>query len=180
MRSRVVRGSVAMMVLALTFMLSGFATFSTHNLVNGIVGKKYWIDSSASVHETSTDDAIAAWNATSTDFSYSQTSTRSSALLEFWKLDEVYDWWAATTFYKGGLTRAEPTTEDWVWNKVKFAADYGDVWSRKAVCVHEIGHSLGLAHVFSGTAIMRADIGQQTFPYKTPQTDDVNGVNFLY
>ncbi|MFM2277532.1 MAG: Matrixin, partial [Actinomycetota bacterium] len=43
---------------------------------------------------------------------------------------------------------------------------------------HELGHVFGLAHVLSGTAVMRKDIAYLN--YTSPKLDDVNGINALY
>lgn len=43
---------------------------------------------------------------------------------------------------------------------------------------HEIGHALGLGDLTSGTAIMNGNRNRSSI--YTPQTDDVNGVRYVY
>lgn len=49
----------------------------------------------------------------------------------------------------------------------------------KSTISHEIGHALGLAHTNNSATIMYT-YGNPSRTVITPQTDDINGVKYLY
>jgi hypothetical protein len=155
-----------------------YNTFGGHKLIYGVTGEKYWINSSAAPHATGIQNAWSSWSATSTPISYTQTATQADSRMDFYKVSSVNDWWGITTFYVGSNT-VDPEGTDWSWAKVRLDGDFANCPNKQGVIAHEVGHGMGLAHVFGGTArLMRSNIAYLSTT--TPKPDDVDGINSLY
>ncbi len=178
-RAAVIMASMACAIVLLPVPPSfAYNTFGGHKLTQGVTGEKYWISSTAAPHATGIDNSWSAWNATSTPISYTQTATQADSRMDFYKVSSVNDWWAITTFYVGSTT-VDPESTDWWWAKVRLDGDFANCPNKQGVIAHEIGHGMGLAHVFGGTArLMRNNIASITTT--TPKPDDVDGINSLY
>ncbi|MFU8850138.1 matrixin family metalloprotease [Micromonospora sp. SL1-18] len=167
---------------------SAYATFNRHKLIYGVGNygasdQYYWVDSSASGYSSTIDTAMDNWIYTSsywgitTPISYLRTSTKSSSRMDHYKVSTVNSWWGLTQMFSGS-TQIDPLSANWVWAKVLLDGDFANCPNKKGVIAHEQGHSMGLAHVYSGTAVMRADIGGLSI--NRAQPDDLNGINYLY
>jgi hypothetical protein len=169
---------------------SAYATFG-HKLTYGVgnygsSNQHYYIDSSASGYTSMINTAMDQWIYTTgpwgitTPISYTRTTTKSSSRMDHYLSSNIHDWWGLTTFWSGDST-VEPTEKNWVWNKVWLDGDFANCPNRRGVIAHEEGHAMGLAHVSSGTAVMRTTIGQGGLNNITrAQPDDLNGINHLY
>ncbi len=120
-------------------------------------------------------DSISAWS-TSTDVNLSPTTSTSAA----WSIKTYdqgangYSGYSYWTCLLGHFTNAQATLNPY----------YTDGYStskKRAVAVHELGHTLGLAHA-SGAVIMNSCPGcmWDSYAFWTPRTDDRNGINALY
>ncbi|WP_446219954.1 matrixin family metalloprotease [Micromonospora sp. IBHARD004] len=167
---------------------SAYATFNGHKLIYGVGNygsstQHYWVDSSASAYSGTIDTAMDNWIYTTsywgitTPISYTRTSVKSSSRMDHYKVSTINSWWGLTQMFSGS-TQINPSTANWVWAKVLLDGDYANCPNKKGVIAHEQGHSMGLAHVYSGTAVMRSDIADLSTNRATP--DDLNGINYLY
>ena len=150
-----------------------------------------WQDStSRSSYSTPGAASIAAWDATATPISLTKTTTGANI--------RVADGNFGNTNYDGitlDTSERDPTVYScsggtwdttivtW-WNR--YYADAYSAAKRQSVMVHELGHAFGLAHS-SGSNCLSVPIMQPDTAtrwdlchWNTPQSDDVNGINFLY
>ena len=169
---------------------SAYAIFG-HQLTYGVgnfgaSNQHYWVDSSASAYLSTINGAMdnwiyttSAWGIT-TPISYTRTTTKSSSRMDHYKSSAVNDWWGLTQFFSGSSS-VRPESTNWVWAKVWLDGDFANCPNKRGVAAHEQGHAMGLAHVFSGTAVMRSDIGFGSLNNITrAQPDDLNGINHIY
>lgn len=167
---------------------SAYATFNGHKLIYGVGNygastQHYWVDSSASAYSGTIDTAMNNWIYTTsywgitTPISYTRTSTRSASRMDHYKVSTINSWWGLTQMFSGS-TQVNPSTANWVWAKVLLDGDYANCPNQKGVIAHEQGHGMGLAHVSSGTSLMRWDIAGLAI--NRAQPDDLNGINHLY
>lgn len=167
---------------------SAYATFNGHKLIYGVGNygsstQHYWVDPSASGYSGTIDTAMSNWVYTTsywgitTPISYTRTSTKSDSRMDHYKVSTVNSWWGLTQMFSGS-TQVDPSTANWVWAKVLLDGDYANCPNKKGVIAHEQGHSMGLAHVSSGTSLMRWDIASLSISRAQP--DDLNGINYLY
>jgi hypothetical protein len=167
---------------------SAYATFGGHKLTYGVGNygasdQHYWIDSSASAYAGTADTAMDNWIYTTsywgitTPISYTRTTAKSSSRMDHYKVSTVNDWWGLTQMYNGS-TSVNPSSTNWVWAKVLLDGDFANCPNKKGVIAHEQGHAMGLAHVSSGTSLMRWDIAGLSI--NRAQPDDLNGINYLY
>lgn len=150
----------------------------------GASDQHYWISSTASSYENYIDAAMHDWIYTTsywgitTPISYTQTSVKTNSRMDNYKVSTINTWWGLTTLYNGSTPLAIPPTVNWVWGKIQLDGDYANCPNKKGVIAHEMGHVMGLAHVSSGTALMRYDIAYLGI-YRA-QPDDLHGINYLY
>jgi hypothetical protein len=169
---------------------SAYALFG-HRLTYGVgnygsSNQHYWVDSSASGYLSTVNGAMSDWIYTTsywgitTPISYTRTTTKSSSRMDHYKSTAINDWWGLTQFFNGN-SQVQPTATNWVWAKVWIDGDFANCPNKRGVIAHEQGHAMGLAHVSSGTAVMRYDIGFGSLNNITrAQPDDLNGINYLY
>lgn len=123
--------------------------------------------------------ATRYWGVT-TPILYYRTDDRPSSNMDHYKVSSVNSWWGLTQFIRNGV-QVNPASQDWVGSKVPLDGDFVNCPNKQGVIAHEQGHAMGLAHTFSGTNIMRADIGQGGLNWLTrAQPDDLYGINRLY
>lgn len=186
---RMAAGLAGMAVLLWSINAQAYSTWNDHHLTFGVGGygsstQRYWIASSATDYEAKIDRAMSDWIYTTstwgitTPISYSQTATQSSARLELHQVSSVNSWWGRTKLYNGSTELYVPPPSNWVWGKVQLDGAFADCPNKKGVIAHEMGHVMGLAHVFSGKALMRADIA--VLDIHRAQPDDLRGINHLY
>lgn len=106
-----------------------------------------------------------------------RTTAKSNSRMDHYKVTTVNDWWGLAQFFSGNA-QVNPASTNWVWGKVLLDGDFANCPNKKGVIAHEQGHVMGLAHVSSGTAVMRADIASLNITRAQP--DDLNGINYLY
>lgn len=168
-------------------MALAYDTYGGHNLKYGVgnygaSNQHYWIASSASEFESSIDKAMSEWIYTTsywgitTPISYTQTTVQNSSRMDIRQISSIPNWWAYTYFFNGSAAQ-NPETGDWVWGRIDLAGDFASCPKLKGAIAHEMGHVMGLAHVSSGTALMRWDINAMS---TRAQPDDLNGINYLY
>jgi hypothetical protein len=202
-RARTARAGTRVAVVCLFLLLASvlapgtalaYQTFGGHHLVYGVGdyganNQHYWIASGATEFETTIDNAMHDWIYTTdywgitTPISYTQTTVQSNSRMDIHHASVYADWWGITEWYHGDGTvvsknaSGEPT-ENWVWGKIRVSPDFSDCPNKKGVVAHEMGHVMGLAHVTSGTKLMRWDIAG--LDIHRAQPDDLNGINYLY
>lgn len=169
-----------------------YLTFGDHHLVYGVgnygaSNQHYWIADGAAEFETQIDTAMHDWIYTTdywgitTPISYTQTTVQSNSRMDIHHATSYHDWWALTDWINGSTVwsgEGYGPTGNWVWGKIRLNSNFSDCSNRKGVIAHEMGHVMGLAHVFSGTMLMRRDIA--SLDIHRAQPDDLNGINHLY
>ncbi|WP_156971343.1 matrixin family metalloprotease [Knoellia sinensis] len=142
--------------------------------------------------QTYLDEAQAtawAWTSTSTPISLTQASSGANVTLAsgnwgstehdgYMRMNDGGPWYCGASGHWDQGTIA--------WLNTYYTDGYSST-KKKSVWVHEVGHSLGLAHSGEGAAcsvipIMAPETSDRygRCSKSTPQTDDVNGINFLY
>lgn len=124
---------------------------------------------------TAWTNSASSWTS-ATDADYSKVTSRTPNVYCTYQNDSGVDWDGLTYYNQSGGYFTSCTcylnhyyTDNYVANK------------RRSVAGHELGHALGL-NEYVGPALMhpltytRYDLNG----YYTPQTDDINGVNYLY
>lgn len=166
-----------------------YETFGDHHLIYGVGSygndvQHYWIASTATDYETQIDAAMHDWIYTTdywgitTPIYYTKTSYQSGSRMDLHQVSNVNTWWGLTKHYTGDTLISPPPTVNWVWGKILLDGDYVHCPNKKGVIAHEMGHVMGLAHVNSGTALMRWDIAG--LDIHRAQPDDLHGINHLY
>lgn len=177
-----VRRRVLLVIIAIPVLLSltAFQVFG-YRLSGGVSGRYYWLDGSVgSYMESEIYSSKWLWGNATSAVSWTETSTKSSSVMDFYHSGMILPYCGATYFYSGS-TQVNPRTQNWQWNKIVLTSDLGstECSNYRGIIVHEIGHVMGLDHSGDGaTAVMREDIAGLT--YQAPKADDVNGIEWLY
>jgi hypothetical protein len=192
-KRRIVKGGAALL-MALLFVCIfssnalAYDTFGGHKLTYGVGNygnstQRYWIDATATDYEYYIDTAMSNWIYTTsywgitTPIYYTQTTTKSISRMDHYQVSTINDWWGLTTLYNQS-TAINPESTNWVWGKIKLDGDFANCPNKKGVVAHEQGHVMGLAHVYSGTELMRYDIADLST--NRAQPNDLYGINYLY
>jgi hypothetical protein len=178
-----------------------YATYSGEYKINGGVGnygsnnRYYYITSSISTYAGLIDNAVSSWVYTTsrlgitTPISIVKTTTQSASVFDFYLTTMLADYgtigqtnWFT---YSGSVTRADGTpTSNWDWTKITFNTNtFSEInllnnTQRQGVAAHELGHAMGLAHIWDKNSIMYP-YGNTVQVYQ-PQGDDCDGINHLY
>lgn len=186
---RISRSIRVLIALATTIpiiaILSAYATYSSHEMSGGLQGRQYWLD--GSIGSTIGSEIYSAkwlWGNATSLISLAETQTKANAEFEFYQSSQVLSVCGTVNRYDNGdPAEVDPYSENWDYGKVILTSDlgYGDgCTNTRGDIIHEMGHIMGLAHVSSGTAIMRFDLETSNLGWAAPKADDVNGIQYLY
>lgn len=159
----------------------------------------YYISDSSDGYGALSDNAIEAWNNAvnsktghplDIDLSETSDSDARSTRVVISPLDRGPDGYAGFTYYYdvsysgvwrvinyGGYPNENYQSGSAVINKY-YTDNYSDARAQNVI-MHEIGHVFGLAHSSDTSSLMVDSIASKT-SLVTPQTDDVNGVRYIY
>lgn len=137
---------------------TGFISYKWGSTLTDGVLKTGWTNA-ASAWRTSTDDNVR--------FYYDSKSV--NYLTRFTDADTVFFGRMVTSHSNKIVTKFEGFLND---NAVRVAS------VAKSTGVHELGHSLGINDLQTGTAIMNTERDRTRIT--TPQTDDLNGIKAIY
>jgi hypothetical protein len=166
-----------------------YDTFGGHRLRNGVGNygandQYYFVDASANPQRTTAIAAMDDWIYTTTrvgvttPISFIRTTNRPSSIIDVFRVSYVSPtWWGRTQMYNGS-TLQNPENGNWYWALVQLTNDYADCPNQRGVIAHEMGHSMGLAHVGTASSLMYTDIAYTSV--RAAVRDDLNGINFLY
>ncbi|MET7619277.1 matrixin family metalloprotease [Streptomyces sp. NPDC005408] len=156
-------------------------------------GTLKWQDAtSTSAYASAAQNAVTAWNSTSTQFNLNKVTSGANIRVangNFGATWNGYQFVGVTldTSQGSGLDCSggtwDTTMVTW-WNDY-YTKSYGAT-KRQAIMVHELGHALGLAHTngssCSNVAVMDTDIDYwaDACSFWKPRQDDINGANALY
>lgn len=177
---------VVSLVAPAAALLSAAAYYNDHRLSGGVYGRQYWLDGSiGSSLGSEIYSAKWSWGNATALVAWAQTQTKTSAEMEFYQSSVVLPACGYTQHYDNGDPVAvDSDAEDWDWGKVILTSDLGTSGSgcdnRRGALVHEIGHVMGLAEVYSGTAIMNYYLQIRKLGWTSPKADDIGGIDHLY
>ena len=145
------------------------------------VNLKVYQDSSVSSYGYGlhTNYGYSQWNGVEPRFSYSSTTSGSSANVKVFAGDTHDTSWADTMNYSVTSGTTSCWTCTYQYSRIRIndpQAKLETEFQIKKVMTHEFGHALGLDHSSASTAIMR----QGYLSYNTLQTDDTAGLKALY
>lgn len=134
----------------------------------------YYYNSVSSSYQTAFYGAQSAWDATAAPGYFVYTSNPSSAQIDVFDSSYSASWWALNSMT--GCTGSLRYVGNWT--QIQFntrTMSSLTAYRKKLVAEHEIGHSYGLGHVYSGCYVMRQ--GTEKFTCGSmPTYDDVLGV----
>lgn len=172
--------SLLTMVFSLiTIPVLGYQTYG-YKLIGGIRNRYYAFDSSVTGYwSTPCYNAINRWYNTNTYHAFAQTSNISDAQVIFYTYN-------GNTLYNGytefwGSVQVNPYSANWSYckvylNKSALASTTTDYDS--GVACHELGHTCGLDENNNMPATIMCQAYARTVT--SPQSDDCNGLNYLY
>lgn len=132
----------------------------------------------SSIYNTPITDSLSDWN--------TATNSPLAISLQYGGGGEIYfggadfgntDWNAQCTNFREFIWYGDYTTSSIEINY--YHMDDRDVTWNKSTISHEVGHALGLDHTNDAATIMY-HTGNPARTVTTPQTDDINGINYLY
>lgn len=191
----VAASTVLVLVGVLITPVQAYNTYNGHHLVYGVSGQKYWLSSgAANNYNHAINTGVGLWdNASGVPVSYSRTYTKSASRLDFYRTADSNnnDEFCATTSWFVGKTKiggrniGEPG-KNWTWAKVhvnrltfKDSTSCTESARRKTMIAHEMGHGIGLKHVFNNQYPLMYWALTITNT-NGPRQDDRNGINALY
>ncbi|MEN6391129.1 MAG: matrixin family metalloprotease [Syntrophomonas sp.] len=127
----------------------------------------------SSIYLTAMSNAQNAWNNASCDCTVSSSSGSYNPLVTFTADPPII-----VGFYQSLATDTSDPQHLTTWFRIGMNSELFPSYTanqRQSVCVHELGHAMGLSDLGSGTAIMNQYRDKSTI--YTPQSDDINGVN---
>lgn len=148
----------------------------SHKMKGGINGRKYYLDSTVNTAywKGVFQEGIRRWNQTNTLFYFTETKTKSKGViiggLYANSVDGAYGYTRYVYGSSSNWEKAEIYLNTFYLQSTSYDKDIG-------VAAHEIGHSIGLKHV-RGNFLMTPSSWGRTVT--SPQSDDVNGVNYIY
>lgn len=158
-------------------------------------GTLKWQDATTtSGYATAANNAVQAWNSTSTQFNMNKVTSGANIRVANGNFGET---WNGVKFVGITLDTSQnvgtcsggtwdTTVVTW-WND-HYTQSFGAT-KRQAIMVHELGHALGLGHTqaaagssCSSVSIMDRNINSwyDTCGFWSPRQDDINGANALY
>jgi len=173
------RHAALILLLSVTFVVptsgiaSAFRTFGGAWPDDSVTSLTWrWVSSGYSALEDAMEDAVDDWDGTPTEIGLSQVSSNEQISGHGYYDDDGRNGYCTMdpSFY-GGYLHADVYLN---WRNL----EYDSTNERRGTAGHELGHAFGLAHPGSAQVLMN--------PYRdrssvyTPQTDDINGINYLY
>lgn len=162
-----------------------------YRLNGGIEGRYYYIDSSVkdTYWETAFNNAFYYWNNTNTDFWFLETNDIDEATIvctAYYGLSlsqRGSD--GSTAHFLNNGAQIQPYYQNWDWCRISINTNvlsetiprYTYDYVTTLVC-HEIGHCIGLNHVYDLYSVMSLDPLNRMV--SIPAADDINGCNYLY
>ncbi|BFT71229.1 matrixin family metalloprotease [Paenibacillus sp. P36] len=134
----------------------------------------YYDGTLSDFYDESSDVAMDNWWDTPTQIGFTPTSDVNSADINI-----------TGAYYGNNGTTASTLIwkQNGIASKAEIRANYSEMdgiedFKKAATFTHELGHVFGIDHVSSKSQIMYGYLTGRTV--YTPQSDDINGVNFLY
>lgn len=169
--------SLILFAMISMFVLVSYASaYAYYN--GGYPSASYELDFGYSRYNSTWTDRIAAavtsWNLTSTPVAINNNGNSSNKVYVASYSDTWYGSYTPSTNWLGNVTSFNIKLNS------RTIGNDATNWNNyvESVMVHELGHSLSLGDLNSGTSIMNENRNRNTM-YK-PQTDDINGVNAYY
>lgn len=175
---------------------SGYNTFNGHVLTGGVGNwgyskRYYYISDSATGLTSLINSAMDHWIYTSenpgvsTPISFRRTYDQSSSVMDIF-LGYFYD---ESTYVIGETefyiysTRVNPYAQNWGWANIKLNhpvfSYYLTNFHKEGTISHEMGHVMGLNDNNSDQTSVMCQLGYNRL-VKSPNRDDLNGINALY
>lgn len=121
-------------------------------LSGGVLNKRYYI-ASDNPYANITKKGVYDWNNSVaapevwTPIWFTQTTNRSSSIVDFMvNSNYTYEWLAQTTYFVGS-TPIYPQLQKWYWAKIEYNVarmQFSTAFERQGTAAHEFGHALGL------------------------------------
>jgi len=164
---------------------NSYDTFDDHTLLGGVSSRQYYLTASAVANiETATLAGVGNWNASAAPVNWTIASEANGEVVFNWVQSNATDACALTYWWYDGVFHSYPE-QNWNWSKVNIRSliknpDYcGPTGHRQGIVAHELGHAMGLAHVFSRPAmIMYVWVADTSV--NDPGDDDIEGIKHLY
>lgn len=180
-------GLTAMCTMLTSPQAKAYQTFDDHVLVGGIWQRTYFLTDSAVANiETASVDSAATWTSAPVATSWRRQGALAGAdVIYNWINNTAPDYCAITYLYYGGAYHSDWPTSDWSHTKInirptiKQSSLCGSTSHRRGVLAHELGHSMGLAHVMSRPAMLMYAYLADT-NVNDPGSDDLAGIQHLY